>query len=67
MIDKVAREITQKVQALELWFLHSAHHLMLIDMCIQFRKDSVGGCACAGLWRVLLTGQYFWTFSFILG
>ena len=25
----------------ELWFLHSAHRLMLIDICMKFRKDNL--------------------------
>ena len=39
VIDKVPREITQKVYTQELWFLHSA--LMLIDICMKFHKDSL--------------------------
>ena len=27
----------------ELPFLHSAHHLMLIDICMKFREDSFRG------------------------
>ena len=27
----------------ELWFLHSAHRLMLIDICVKFHKDSLNG------------------------
>ena len=37
MMDKVPREITQKVYKSELPFLHSARHLMLIDICVKFR------------------------------
>ena len=36
MMHKVQREITQKVGKAELLFLHSARHLMLIDICIKF-------------------------------
>ena len=27
----------------ELWFLHYARHLMLIDIYMKFRKDSLNG------------------------
>ena len=43
VMHKVPREITQKVQKAELPFLHSAHHLMLIDICIKFRDYSLSG------------------------
>ena len=42
-MDKVPREITQKVQMQELWFLHSAHCLMLIDIYMKFYEDSLNG------------------------
>ena len=43
MLHKVQREITQKVSTAELPFLHSAFHLMLIDICIKFREYSIRG------------------------
>ena len=43
MMHKVKREITQKVQKAALPFLHSARHLMLIDICIKFREYSLSG------------------------
>ena len=43
MMHKNPREITQKVQKAELPFLHSARHLMLIDICIKFREYSLSG------------------------
>ena len=42
-MHKVQREITQKVLKAELPFLHSARHLMLIDICIKFREYSLNG------------------------
>ena len=27
----------------ELWLLHSAHHLMLTDIYMKFREDSLNG------------------------
>ena len=39
MIYKVQREITQKVKMPESWFLHSAHRLMLIDICMKVHKE----------------------------
>ena len=41
--DKVQREITQKVYMQELWFLCSACHLMLINIYMKFREDSLNG------------------------
>ena len=41
--DKVQREITKKKKKQELPFLHSARHLMLIDICMTFREDSLRG------------------------
>ena len=38
VMHKVPREITQKVKKSDLLFLHSARHLMLIDVCIKFRE-----------------------------
>ena len=43
MMHKVQREITPKVSNAELPFLHSARHLMLIDICIKFREYSLSG------------------------
>ena len=42
-MDKVPREITQKVYMQELWFLRSAHPLMLIDIYMKFREDGLNG------------------------
>ena len=41
--DKVQREITQKIYMQELRFLHLARCLMLIDICMKFREDSLRG------------------------
>ena len=43
MMHNVQREITPKVSKAELPFLHSAHHLMLIDSCIKFHEYSLSG------------------------
>ena len=43
MMHKVQRKITQKVHKAELPFLHSARHLMLIDICIKFCEYSLSG------------------------
>ena len=42
-MHKVQREITPKVSRAELQFLHSARHLMLIDICTKFREYSLRG------------------------
>ena len=42
-MNKVQRAITQKVKTAELPFLHSARHLMLIDICIKFREYILSG------------------------
>ena len=41
-MHKVPREITQKRET-DLPFLHSARHLMLIDICIKFHEYSLSG------------------------
>ena len=41
--DKVQREITQKIYMQELPFLHSAHRLMLVDICMKFHDASLYG------------------------
>ena len=43
MMHKVQREITQKVYKAELPFLHSACHLVLIDIFVKFREYSLSG------------------------
>ena len=43
MMHKVPREITQQLYKAELPLLHSARHLMLIDICIKFREYSLPG------------------------
>ena len=43
MMQNAQREITTKVYKVELPFLHSARHLMLIDICIKFREYSLRG------------------------
>ena len=40
-MDKVPREITQKVLKQWLWFLRSACRLILIDIYIKCREDSL--------------------------
>ena len=40
-MDKVPREITQRVLMTELLFLYSARRLMLVDTCIKFREYSL--------------------------
>ena len=42
-MDKVPREITQRVYMTELLFLHSALRLMLVDTCIKFREYGLSG------------------------
>ena len=43
MMHKVQREITPKVSKAELPFLHSARHLMLIDIYIKFPEYGLSG------------------------
>ena len=43
VMDNVQREITQKIQMQELPFLHSAHRLMLVDICMKFHDASLYG------------------------
>ena len=41
MMYKVPKAVTQKVYSQELWFLCSAHHLMLFDIYLKFHEDSL--------------------------
>ena len=43
MMHNVQREITPKEYKLELQILHSARHLMLIDIFIKFHEYSLSG------------------------
>ena len=36
---KVQRDVTQKVSLEELWFLHFACRLMLVNICVKFHED----------------------------
>ena len=38
---KVQRDVTQKVSIQELWFLRSACHLMLVNICMKFHEDTL--------------------------
>ena len=40
---EVPWEITQEVNMQELWFLHSAYPLMLVDICMKFHDASLYG------------------------
>ena len=40
---KVQRGITQKLYIQELWFLRSAHRLMLINISMTFHDDIMNG------------------------
>ena len=33
---KLQREVTQKIHIQELWFLHSACHLLMLNICMKF-------------------------------
>ena len=43
MMVEVPWEITQEVYMQELWFLHSAYPLMLVNICIKFHDASLYG------------------------
>ena len=40
---KVQRDVIQKVSIQELWFLHSAWRLMLVNICMKFHEDILNG------------------------
>ena len=40
---KVQRHVTQKVSIQELWFLHSACRIMLVNICMKFHEDTLNG------------------------
>ena len=33
---KLQRDVTQKIHSQELWFLHSACHLLVFNICMKF-------------------------------
>ena len=33
---KLQRDVTQKIHIQELWFLHSACHLLVLNICMKF-------------------------------
>ena len=41
--EKVLRDATQKVSIQELWFLRSAHCLMLVNICMKFHEGNLNG------------------------
>ena len=43
MMVEVPWEMIQKVKMQELWFLHSACPLMLVDICMKFHDASLYG------------------------
>ena len=48
----------------ELPFLHSARHLMLIDICMKFREDSLRGFQVTERTRFVTDRQTDCSFSF---
>ena len=42
-IAKVQRGITQEIYIQELWFLRSAHRLMLVYISVTFHEDILNG------------------------
>ena len=56
---KVQRGITQKVLIQELWFLCSAHHLILVNICMKFHEGILNG-----FWVTERTGPYRKIFYF---
>ena len=40
---ETATYVTQKVSIQELWFLHSACRLMLVNICMKFHEDILNG------------------------
>ena len=40
---KVQRDVTKKVSIQELWFLHSACRLRLVNICMKFQEEPLNG------------------------
>ena len=38
---KVQKDVTQKVSIQELWFLQTAHRLILVNICMYFHEDMI--------------------------
>ena len=48
LLNKVQRGITQNIYIQELWFLRSAHRLMLINISMTFHEDILNGFQVTG-------------------
>ena len=55
---KVQKDVTQKVSLQELWFLHSALHLMLVNICMKFHEDTLNGFKVTERMRFCLRNCY---------
>ena len=56
--EKVQRDVTQKVSIQELWFLHSACRLMLVNICMKFHEDTLNGFKVTEQTRFCLKNCY---------
>ena len=59
---KVQRDVTQKVSIQELWFLHSACHLMLVNIYMKFHEDILNGFKVIE-WTWFITGLLITNFK----
>ena len=55
---KVQRAVTPKVSIQELWFLHSACRLMLVNICMKFHEDILNGFKVTERTRFCLRNYY---------
>ena len=53
-IYKVRRGITQKIYIQKLWFLRSAHCLMLVNISMAFHEDILNGFQVQSGWHCIL-------------
>ena len=55
---KLQREVTQKIHIQELWFLRSACHLMLVNICMKFHEGILNGFKVTEWTRFCLRNCY---------
>ena len=58
LLKKIQRDVTQKVSIRELWFWHSACHLMLVNICMKFHEDILNSFKVTERMRFCLRNCY---------
>ena len=62
-IFNIQRAITLKVGKEELWFMHSAYHLLVFNICVKFHENMSRGFKVMERTQKLLTDRHTHTFT----